>query len=271
MTSSQSGEDGGSRISERLTGLRERTFAPFAFRDFRILWFAIFVRSGSLWLEQVARPVLIVELTGSALLLGVALAAWMGPNLILSPLAGVIIDRYPKRLVIGGSLVTNIVGSGVLFVLLLFDRAEAWQVLVLAAVSGLTLGFFHPARRAMLPALVPQSALRSAVALSQTGQTVMRIGGAMLAGLLLAFADFTWIFGLITALYAAAALCVTLIRTRADSYDGRARPSVDPASDDGWRPLGRWRALAACGARALRVHVRLPDSVSRRVRAADGD
>ena len=214
MTTDQSGNDGGSGFTGRLAGLRERTFAPFAFRDFRVLWIAIFLRSGSLWLEQVARPVLIVELTGSALLLGVALAAWMGPNLVLSPLAGVIIDRYPRRLVILGSLVTNIIGSGVLFLLLLFDQAEAWHVLVLAGVSGLTLGFFHPARRAMLPSLVPDTALRSAVALSQTGQTVMRIGGALLAGLLLAFADYTWIFGLITALYAAAAVCMTLIRTR---------------------------------------------------------
>ena len=195
MTSSQSGEEGGSRISKRLTGLRERTFAPFVFRDFRILWLAILLRSGPFWLEQVAWPVLIVELTGSALLLGVALAAWMGPILILSPLAGVIIDRYPRRLVVGASLATNMIGSGVLFLLLLFDQAAAWHVLIFAAMSGLALGFFNPARRAILPALVPDSALRSAFALSQTSRTVMCSAGALLAGLLLAFADFTWILG----------------------------------------------------------------------------
>ena len=202
------------RIRTALAAWWERTSEPFAYRDFRVLWLAIFMRQGSSWLEQVARPLLVLELTGSPLLLGVALAAWMGPSLLLSPINGVIIDRYPRRLVVLVSLLANLVGASALFVLLLLDQAVLWHVLVLAAVSGLTVGLFHPARRAMLPAMVPESALRSANALSQAGETSMRIVGALAAGLLLAFADFTAIFGLMTALYALAVLSVALIRSQ---------------------------------------------------------
>ena len=188
-------------------------FAPFASRDFRVLWLAIFLRSGALWLDQVARSVLIVELTGSALLLGAVLAARMAPNLLLGLFAGAIVDRYPRRVVLVMSQAGNVAATGALFLLLLFDVAEAWHVIALAAAAGVNIAFFQPARQAILPSMVPQSALRPAVALSQTANTSMRIGGALLAGLLLEFADFIWIYGAMTGIYVGAVVCTALIRT----------------------------------------------------------
>ena len=218
--SSDSSDGGESAPQPRVLGVfHAKTFAPFAYRDFRVLWLSIFIRSAAHWLEMVARPVLIVELTGSPFLLGAVLAAYMAPNLILAPLAGFIIDRYPYRLVLVGSFVANIASSGILFVLLLLDQAEGWQVITLAAVSGTSSGFFNPGRRAMLPILVDKPLLRSAMALSQTGQTSMRIGGALLAGLLLQFADFTWIFGLMTVFSVVAAAFVLMIHAREEPHD----------------------------------------------------
>lgn len=218
--SSDSPDRDESESPPRLFGvLNPGTFAPFGYRDFRVLWSATFVRSAALWLEMVARPVLIVELTGSAFLLGAVLAAWMAPNLILAPFAGVIIDRYPYRRVMLGSFAANLTSSGILFIMLLLDQAEGWHVIALAAVSGMSIGFFNPARRAMLPVIVEQPRLRAAVALSQTGQTSMRLGGALMAGLLLQFADFTWIFGLMTVLSLVAASLVSLIRAQEDPHE----------------------------------------------------
>lgn len=190
------------------------TFAAFSYRDFRVLWTATFVRSASLALELVARAVLIVELTGSAVLLGAVLAAWMAPNLLLSPFAGAIVDRYPYRRVLIGSFLVNAAASGVLFVLLIVEQTQSWQVIALSALSGIGFVFFNLARRALLPVIVESSHLRSATALSQTGQTSVKIGGALLAGVLLSIADFTWMFGLMTAFSLLAALLGATIRTR---------------------------------------------------------
>ena len=210
----------GDKPRNRLFGaLNPDTFAPFRYRDFRVLWLTVFVRSAALWMETVARPILIFEFTGSAFLLGAVLAAYMAPSLILSPLAGLIIDRYPYRRVLSGAIAINAVSSGILFLLLLLDQAEAWHVVALSAVSGTSIGFFHPVRRAMLPVIVEQDHLRSATALSQTGQTSMRIGGALLAGLLLSFADFTVVFGIMTLLNVAAAMLVALIRSQEAPHD----------------------------------------------------
>ena len=190
------------------------TFAAFRYRDFRVLWTATFVRSAALALELVARAVLIVELTDSAVLLGAVLAAWMAPNLLLSPFAGAIVDRYPYRRALIGSFLANAVASGVLFILLIVDQAQSWQVIALSALSGIGFVFFNLARRALLPVIVESSHLRSATALSQTGQTSVKIGGALLAGLLLSIADFTWMFGLMTAFSLLAVLLGAMIRAR---------------------------------------------------------
>lgn len=192
-------------------------FAPFASRDYRVLWLAIFLRSAAWWLDQVARPVLIIELTGSAFLLGTVLAVRMAPNLVLGLFAGTIVDRYPRRHVLVLSQTGNVAATGLMFLLLLFNQAEAWHVIALAAVAGVNMAFFQPARQAILPSMVPESALRPAVALSQTANTVMRIGGALLAGLLLDIADFVWIYGAMTAIFAGAVICTALIRTRGEA------------------------------------------------------
>ena len=113
------------------------TFAAFGYRDFRVLWAATFVRSAALALELLARAALIVELTGSAMLLGSVLAAWKAPNLLLSPFAGVIVDRYPFRRVLIGSFLANAAASSVLFVPLIVDQAQSWQVIALTALSGI--------------------------------------------------------------------------------------------------------------------------------------
>ena len=217
-------------------------FAPFASRDFRVLWGAIFLRSGSLWMDQVARPVLIASLTDSALLLGAVLAARMAPNLVLGLFAGAVVDRYSQRLVLFLSQAGNVLAAGLMLLLLLLDRIEAWHVIALAAASGVNIAFFQPARQAILPAIVPANALRSAVALSQTANTVMRIGGALAAGLLLAFADFTVIYGAMTGVYAAAALCTALIRTERGRAAARRGGSLLRESGEGlrWAMDARW-------------------------------
>ncbi len=185
----------------------------------------IFLRSSALWLDQVARPVLIAELTGSALLLGAVLAARMAPNLLLGVFAGAIVDRYPRRRILVLSQTGNVLSAALLCILLAAGWVEAWQVILLAAVSGANIAFFQPARQAILPAMLPSSAMRSAVALSQTANTVTRIGGALLAGLLLEFADFSVIYGAMAAIYAAAALSALAIRADVEAPAQRERTS----------------------------------------------
>ena len=168
---------------------------------------------------------LIAELTGSALLLGAVLAARMAPNLLLGVFAGAIVDRYPRRRILVLSQTGNVLSAALLCILLAAGWVEAWHVILLAAVSGANIAFFQPARQAILPAMLPSSAMRSGVALSQTANTVTRIGGALFAGLLLEFADFGVIYGAMAAIYAAAALSALAIRADVEASSQRERAS----------------------------------------------
>ena len=147
----------------------------------------------------------------------------MAPNLVLGVFAGAVVDRYPRRRILILSQLGNVLAAALLCILLAAGWVEAWHVIALAAVSGANIAFFQPARQAILPAITPPDTMRSAVALSQTANTVTRIGGALLAGLLLEFAGFTAIYGVMAAVYAAAALSALLIRADADvAARGRA-------------------------------------------------
>lgn len=104
----------------------------------------------------------------------------------------------------------------------------------------------------MLPSIVDQEHYRSAVALSQTGQTSMRIGGALLAGVLLSVADFTLMFGLMALLSISAAALLLMIRTRDEpvehEHDHEAAASVWSQITAGarWAVETRW-PLAVIG------------------------
>ena len=191
------------------------------------MWSVIFLRSSAQWLDQVARPVLIAQLTGSALLLGAVLAARMAPNLLLGVFAGAIVDRYPRRRILILSQLGNVLSAIILCALLVAGWVEPWHVIALAALSGTNMAFFQPARQAILPAMVPPESIRSAVALSQTANTVTRIGGAVLAGLLLEFSNYSVIYGTMAAIYGAAAIAALLIRS--DIGEPATRPQSQPS------------------------------------------
>ena len=186
--------------------------APFRYREFRLLWFALVSRAAAQWMDQVARPVLVFELTESGFLVGSVIAARMAPNLILGMFAGSLIDRYPRRRVLVASQFMNALMALTLVPLLLTEVIEAWHVSALVAVQGVNIAFFQPARQAILPSLVPPAVLRSAVAMSQTAQHSMRIVGGVLGGVLLALTSFEVIFGIMAIFYGISILLLLSIR-----------------------------------------------------------
>ena len=76
--------------------------------------------------------------------------------------------------------------QGAIAVLLLRGQAEVWQLLVLAAVNGLSTAFFFPAATGIVPQTVPQRMLQQANAILRLGQNASWIGGAALGGLVVA-------------------------------------------------------------------------------------
>src|SRR4030095_4235412 len=93
-------QQGGARRSWRpLRGLlRLGTFAALRHREFRLLWAGQAATAMAMWMDQVVRGWLMYELTNSPLQLALVQGVQAIPILVLSPVAGSVADRYPRRL-----------------------------------------------------------------------------------------------------------------------------------------------------------------------------
>lgn len=168
---------------------RISTFHSLSYRDYRLMWLGQVGASASMWMEQVARPLLIFELTNSALMVGLVTATRMVPQLLVGIWAGVIADRMDKRRILLTSQLVTLCSHLVTAVLILSGLIEPWMVFVTTFVGGSSMAFNQPARQSLIPRLVPPESLSNAVALNSAAMNVMRIGGASLAGLILIFLD----------------------------------------------------------------------------------
>ena len=88
---------------------RRSMLAALRFRDFRLLWFGLLVSNLGTWMQFTAMGYFVARMAGTphqaALDLGILGAARAMPVLLLSPLAGVVADRLPRRRVL---FVTNV-------------------------------------------------------------------------------------------------------------------------------------------------------------------
>jgi MFS family permease len=146
------------------------------------------------WVETVAQGLLVLHLTHSGVLLGLATATRYLPVLLLSPYAGLLVDRFPKRRVL---LVTQ---AGLGFVSLLLGLAvltgeiQLWQVFVLGIAFGTFSAADNPARQAFVPEVVGPSLTRNAVTLNSTLVNVARVLGPTIAAVVVDTAGIGWCF-----------------------------------------------------------------------------
>lgn len=186
VNSSAQGADGaGDLAAEQPVSGRVNTFASLSYANFRYLWFGQISNSLSLWIEQVARPLLVLDLTGSAVQLGLVIAVRTLPQLGLGLVAGVFADWYNRRTIILVSKIGAMVANFILAILILAGVLELWHIYATALLRGIFAAFDNPARQALIPTMVKPEHLTNAVALNSGSMNMMRIVGASLAGLLL--------------------------------------------------------------------------------------
>ena len=211
---------GASVTARPARGLR-RTFAAAAYRDFRYLWLAQMTNSAAMWVQMVGLPLLVLEMTdGSALHLGMVMAARTAPALALGLFAGASADMWDRR---GVLLATRVAVSAIAVwfaAMLVGGWADLWHVYLFALLRGATQVFDQPARRAMIPSMVPPEAVTNAMALNTGSVQSMRIAGAAGGGLLMELVNIESGFILTAALYMAGIPLLLLIRTPGHDRQG---------------------------------------------------
>ena len=148
--------------------------------SFRNLWYGQVVSELGDWLNSIAIYALILKLSDSGMAMAGAMMAKLLPIVLVSPIAGVVVDRVSrKNVMIVSDLLRCVV---VLGFLLVEDHDALWLVYALVIVEISLSGFFEPARSAIIPSLVPKNDLVTANALSGSTWSVMLAFGAALGG-----------------------------------------------------------------------------------------
>ncbi len=212
---------------------RGQTFSSLAYRGFRLLWIGQIGNAASLWMEQVVRPLLMLDLTGSPFQVGGVIAARTMPQLGFGLIAGAMADRYDKRLVLMVSQVVTLLMHLTIGLLVVADRVETWHVYATGVVSGGANAFIIPTRQSMVPRLVPRGALMNAVALNTAANNLMRVAGAGLAGLLLIPFDFGEVYLLNALIYVGVIWTTTQVRIPESRAAARDGPAAPPAPEGG--------------------------------------
>ncbi|KQO65111.1 MFS transporter [Curtobacterium sp. Leaf261] len=184
------------------------TLIALSVPNFRLFTATNLVAMTAGWMQRIAQDWLVLELTHSVAAVGVTVAMQFAPMLLFGLLGGVIVDRYPKRMLMmltqGGFALL----SALLAVLTLTGVVEAWHIWAIAFVVGLVTVIDNPARQVFVSEIVGQKHLRNAISLNSS---VFQLGGMIgpaLSGLLLVAVGAGWSFG-VNAI-ACAAVVVTL-------------------------------------------------------------
>ena len=150
-------------------------------RSYRFLWLGQVASLLGDWFNLVASAALIGLLTQSGLAVGSLFVVRMLAPFLVSPIAGVVADRYNrKHILIAVDLARAAV---VLAFLLVRDPGHVWLLYTLTAVQMALSGFFYPARTSILPDLAREGDLGAMNALSSATWSVMLALGAALGGL----------------------------------------------------------------------------------------
>jgi MFS family permease len=167
------------RPAEQRVAMHLRYFALLREnRDFRHLWMAQLVSELGDWFYSLAIYDLLLKVTGSGQAVGFAIIIQLLPWFFMTPVAGFLADRFPRRhLMIVADIVRGVV---VLGLLLVRTTGDIWLVYALLGVEVIFASIFEPARNALLPNLTRPAELLPANALSSaTWSFALTIGAAL--------------------------------------------------------------------------------------------
>ncbi|HEY3028636.1 MAG TPA: MFS transporter, partial [Bradyrhizobium sp.] len=184
-------------------------FAILRRRNFALLWFGQLISIIGDWVLFIALPFYVYDMTGSALATGMMFAAQLLPSLLLGSVAGVFVDRWNRKRVM---IASDVLRGLVLLLLLVVRSPDQLWVVYLVAIAQSTIGqFFVPAKNAIIPNLVDENELIGANSLNAVSDSVTRLIGPSLGGMLMAWLGLTSVVLVVSASFLVSALMIALI------------------------------------------------------------
>jgi predicted MFS family arabinose efflux permease len=176
------------------------------------MWIGACTSSVGTWMQMLAQSWLVLQLSGSAFLLG--LDSFLGgiPIVLFSLFGGVFADRTDRQRILIGSQVVQLTCAFFLAALFATGVVQVWHILTLSFIVGTAQSFGGPAYQALIPSLVKTEDLPNAIALNSIQFNVARVLGPMFGGLALTRLGASWCFSLNGLSFVAVVISLLVIR-----------------------------------------------------------
>ncbi len=202
---------GGSRLTRMSARPPGAGRSSWALRDYWLLLGAFVISSAGDWLYKLALPLLVLKLTGSALQTAVIYSLEYVPYLLFAPVAGVIADRYDRRVLLIRADTAAACVVTVLAVLAWLHQYHLWLIYPAAFALSTITPLYQTSVLGLLPGTVPRERLGWANSRMQASQGALDLAGPLAGVAAVALLGIQWSLGLDAASFALAALAVALI------------------------------------------------------------
>jgi len=184
------------RLARYTMNLRKRLPALES-KDYRMWFVGQSVSVIGTWLQNTGQAWLVLKLTNSPFQLGLVTSIQYLPSLFLPLFIGPLVDLLPKRTILIWTQSLLGVMAAILSVICFIGNVQYWQILIIAAITGLVSVVDFPARQSFISEQVnDRSAVVNAVALNNLSFNLARIIGPAVGGIMIALVGIPWTFAL---------------------------------------------------------------------------
>ena len=184
MTKDNNSVDNGT--SKDLNGM-SRIFRALRYRNYRLFFIGQGISLIGTWMQQVAISWLVYRLTNSPFMLGVVAFSGLICNFLLTPFAGVLVDRLNRHRILVVTQALAMLQALALATVVLTGTAAVWNLVILSMILGFINAFDMPTRQAFVLEMVTnREDLGNAIALNSSLFSGARLIGPAFAGILVA-------------------------------------------------------------------------------------
>jgi DHA3 family macrolide efflux protein-like MFS transporter len=202
------------------------TNRPSGMFGFIIVWIGQIISVLASSMTGFGLSIWLYKQTESATAMGAMQVAFIVPFLLLSPIAGVMVDRYNRKLMMMVSDLAAVVGTGFIFIMYATGHLQFWHLYITAVLNGLGNTFQWPAYSAAISTMVPKEQYGRANGLMSLMEAGPGILAPMLAGVILAIPNINgmvWILAIdvITFFIAIGALLIVHVPQPEKTVEGQ--------------------------------------------------
>jgi DHA3 family macrolide efflux protein-like MFS transporter len=213
-------------------------------RTFLVIWLGRVIGVVGAKASAFALSLWVYQQTGSITQFSLSLFVSFVPGLLLSPVAGVLIDRHNRRTILAGADMAALAAGVALLAAQTTGHLALWQIYVVVAVQSACAAFQWPALSAAVTDLVEPNQRSRAAAVTQTGLSVAQLLGPTLSTALLHIGGLSAVLVADTTMALAGLLTLGVTRIPSTATrSARARPGYRAEIRLGGRLIGADRRL----------------------------